>query len=53
MDRTKYRGEAQKIVFRRKCAAEAAAEQAREHYLSSHPEFRQAEREMANLAAAG
>lgn len=53
MERTKYRGEAMKIVFRRKCAAEAAAERAREEYLSSHPQYCQAEREMAKLASAG
>lgn len=53
MERTQFRSEAEKIVFRRKCAAEEAAERKRADYFSSHPACRDAEREMTGLAAAG
>ena len=53
MERTKYRGEALKIVFRRKCAAEAAAERTHDEYVANHPKYREIEREMAKLASAG
>ena len=53
MERSEYRAEAQKIVFRRKCAAEDKAEQLRQDYMASHPELHRLEREMTELASAG
>ena len=53
MERSQLRQEAQKKVFRRKCAAEAEAQRRREEYFANHPECCQAQRELTDLAAAG
>lgn len=53
MERSQYREQAQKIVFRRRCAAEAEAERMREEYFFDHPDCHRLERELTDLAAAG